>query len=67
MKHKMKISVSKQPPEDGVVSVKRVTIRERFFRKLFGNPKRVTILVPGDTVQDVTITKIDERGDKDAN
>ncbi len=58
----LKISVSKQPKTDGVVSVKRTSIRERFLRKLLGPKLKVMILVPGDSVKDVTIARADEGG-----
>lgn len=61
MKHKLRISVSKQPKKDGIVSCKRVSIRERFFTKLFGPLHKLTILVPGDSVQEVTIIESEEK------
>ena len=58
----LKISVSKQPKTDGVVSVKKTSIRERFLRKLLGPKLKVMILVPGDSVKDVTIAQAEEGG-----
>lgn len=51
MKHNLKISVSKTPQSGGIVSCRNVTIRERFLRFLLGDKQKLTILVPGDTVQ----------------
>ena len=57
MKHDLKISVSKKPVE-GVVRCKRVAIRERLLRYLFGEKRRVMVIVPGDTVESVSITEL---------
>ena len=58
MKHDLKISVSKKPTEDGVVICKRVALRERLLRYLFGEKRRVMVIVPGDTVESVSITEL---------
>ena len=58
MKHNLKISVSKKPTEDGVVRCQRVTMREQLLRHLFGEKRRVMVIVPGDTVESVSITEL---------
>ena len=58
MKHNLKISVSKKPQSGGIVSCRNVTIRERFLRFLLGDKQKLTILVPGDTVQELAICEI---------
>ncbi len=58
MKHDLKIIVSKKPTEDGVVRCKRVALRERLLRYLFGEKRRVMVIVPGDTVESVSITEL---------
>jgi len=55
MKHAMKISVSKNPENHGVVSCREVTVREKLLRFLFGNPQKLTVIVPGDTVNEIAI------------
>lgn len=56
MKHCMKISVSKKaPPDGGIMTCERIGIRERILRLLFGKKSRLTILVPGDSVDEVDI------------
>lgn len=35
MKHKLKISVSKEPQIDGIITCRNVTVRERLLRFLF--------------------------------
>lgn len=62
MKHNLQISVSDKPQENGMVSCKNVTLREKFMRILFGKKQKITVLVPGDTTQELTITKVTEGG-----
>lgn len=62
MKHNLKISVSKHPQTGGIVTCRNVTIRERFLRFLLGDKQKLTILVPGDTVQELAICEIKEGG-----
>lgn len=62
MNHKLEISVSKGM-KDGIVSCKKVSIREKILRKLLGPIRRLTILVSGDTVEEVTI--IEKEGASD--
>lgn len=62
MKHNLHISVSDKPQRNGVVSCKSITLRERFLRMLFGKKQKITILVPGDCIQELAITKITEGG-----
>lgn len=65
MKHKLKISVSKQPKENAVVATKKISIREKLLAKLFGPVHKLTILIPGDTVDEVCIIPIEKvKGDQ---
>ena len=41
-----------------MVACRTITLRERILRKLLGNPCKVTILVPGDTVEEVAIKEV---------
>ncbi|MBV6740504.1 hypothetical protein [Lactobacillus gasseri] len=59
MKHQVSIAVSKQPT-NGVVSFKHLTIRERLLRHLLGNPNRVMVIAPGDSVQQIQIKEVAE-------
>lgn len=58
MKHVLKISVSKEPEHNGIAAVRRLSVREKLLRFLFGNKMKLTILVPGDTVQELAITEV---------
>lgn len=62
MKHNLKISVSKAPQTGGVVTCRSVGIRERFLRFLFGSKQRITILIPGDSVDEVSICETGKGG-----
>ena len=55
MKHNLKISVSKVPQTGGVVTCRNVNVRERFLRLLFGRKQKLTILIPGDIIDEVSI------------
>lgn len=62
MKHKLKISVSKQPQTGGIVTCRNLTVRERLLRFLLGDKRRVTVLIPGDSVGEVAICETKEGG-----
>jgi len=65
MKHNLKISVSKRPQTSGVVTCRNISIRERFLRFMFGSKQRVTILIPGDSVEEVAICETMKGGIED--
>lgn len=58
MKHNLKISVSKKPKNGGIVSYRCLSVRERLLRLLLGNPVKLTIVVPGDTVDSLSINEV---------
>lgn len=62
MKHALQISVSKKPVNSGAVSVRRVSIRERLMRFLFGDTVRLTVIVPENSVEELSIREIGEGG-----
>jgi hypothetical protein len=64
MKHNLRISVSKHPQTGGIVTCRNVSIRERFLRFFLGDMQKLTILVPGDTVQELAICETKEGGKK---
>lgn len=55
MGHTLKIGVSKTPTNGGLVSCQRITVRERVLRFLLGEKRKLTILVPGDSVKSLSI------------
>ena len=66
MKHDLKNNIRREPFGGGVVHCRTVTLRERLLNRLFGEKRRVTVIVPGDTVERVSITELPEEGDEDA-
>ncbi|WP_270627624.1 hypothetical protein [Ligilactobacillus ruminis] len=58
MKHQVSIAVSKQPVNNGVVSFKRLAIRERLLRQLLGSPNQVMVIAPGKSVQQIRIKEV---------
>ena len=60
MKHNLQISVSKHQKSNGIVSCKSVTLRERILRLVFGKNQQTLILMPGDTVEELTISEVKE-------
>ena len=53
----LKIKVSKKPRTGGLVSYRYVGIREKVLRFLFGEKQKLTILVPGDNVDEIDICR----------
>ena len=62
MRHNLKISVSKAPQSNGLVTCRNVTVRERLLRFLFGDKRRVTVLIPGDTIEELSICENEKGG-----
>ena len=69
MGHSLRIGVEKAPPNsdrslaDRIVTCRKVDLRERLLRFLLGEKRRLTILVPGDSVK--TLSIIEEGGNPD--
>ncbi|QDZ42456.1 hypothetical protein [Corynebacterium sp. sy039] len=59
-KHRLKVSLTKEPERDALVSTKRISISERFLRFLLGNKHEVTVLVPGNQVSTLEIVRPDD-------
>ena len=57
MRHKLKVSVSKEPMVGGIAAVRKVSVRERFLRLLLGEMRRVIVLIPGDKVDEIAISE----------
>ena len=58
MKHRLKISVSKKPVNKGVVAWRKVSVRERFLRFLLGDKTKLTVIVPGDSVEELSMQEV---------
>ena len=57
MKHSLKISL-KEPEPGGIVWCRTVSLRERLLRRLFGEMRRVTIIVPGGSVEELSVKEV---------
>lgn len=62
MRHQLNLDLADHQPREKVVDLRRVTLRERLARLVLGEPKEFTLVVPGDSVDQVTIT---QHGDDD--
>ena len=62
MRHNIELSVSK-PGDGGVVCCRRVDIRERLMRLIFGEIQRIWIIIPNNTVDAVHINEVPEGGE----
>ena len=62
MKHTLKISVA-QDPGGGIVSCHHITVREKLLRMLFGEKRRLTVIIPGNSVKALSIEE--EGGEED--
>ena len=62
MKHELKISVSKKPQTGGIVRCRNVTLREHVLRRLFGEKQKLIVLIPGDSVESLSIKEIEPQG-----
>lgn len=64
MKHNVRIRVSKKPVNEGVVSCRKVAVREKLLRFLLGDKAKLTVLVPGDSVESLCIDEVEDGGEK---
>mgnify|MGYP000424683331 CR=1 FL=1 len=62
MKQNLKISVSKKSKSDGILSCRSINVRERILCFFLGRKQKITILVPGDSVEEVAICTVKEGG-----
>ena len=66
MKHNLRISIRKAPSGSGIAYCRKVSLRERVLSVLFGEKRQVTVIVPGDSVECVSIQELPEGGESDA-
>ena len=62
MKHTLKISVSKKPLGCGIISYRNITLREKLLCFLFGERQKLTVIIPGDSVESLSINEVGEEG-----
>ncbi|MBM7051021.1 hypothetical protein [Rothia sp. ZJ1223] len=59
-KLKIRVSTNHSSVRGKVLRAKRLGIRERVLRFLFGDVRELMLLTPGDAVKDITVTTVDE-------
>ena len=62
MKHNLKISVSNSPQTGGVVRCRNVSLREKLLTLLLGRKERMMILIPGNSVAELSIVEMPDGG-----
>lgn len=62
MQHTLKISILKESKSGGIINCRNVTLRERVLCRLFGKKEKMMILIPGDSVESLSIKEISEQG-----
>jgi hypothetical protein len=63
MKHSLKISIGDGASSGvGIIGCRVVSIRERFIRWLFGSKQRITILIPGRSIESMDIQELPDAG-----
>lgn len=67
MRHSLKIKVSKKRENGGMFACRQITVREKLLRFLLGSPVKLTVIVPGDTVDEVAIKEVADGNDKSDN
>lgn len=60
MANNVSIKVTKHPHQEGVVSMRNITIRERLLRLLLGKPHHLMVIAPGKDVQQLQINGVKE-------
>ena len=65
MKQGLIFKVARKVPNSGIVAVRQKTIRERILKKFLGDPIKLTVLVPGDNVEEIEIRDIRKGGERD--
>lgn len=57
MRHNIKVRVN--PDTDSVIRVREVRLRDQIVRRIFGKNQRYAVLIPGTSVDEVTIIEND--------
>ena len=64
MNHTLQITVDNKNRNRGIVTCRSVSVREKLFRFIFGDKIKLTVIVPGDSVEEIGIKEISERSKK---
>lgn len=60
MQHNLKISIAREQDTGGIVRCKTVSMREWVLRRLFGDTRRITVIVPGGSVKALSVQEVPE-------
>lgn len=62
MNHTLNIKVSRERLSGRIMACRRLTMRERLLRFFLGSPVKLTVIVPGDSVDEVAIFEKGKEG-----
>ena len=57
MVHEVTVNVSKNA-NNGIIACKVIPIKNRYLRKILGDIDKATLIIPGDSVRNITIKEI---------
>jgi hypothetical protein len=63
MRQNLKISVVKDHANGGAVTCRSITMREKILRFFLGAPQRLTVIVPGESVDEIAISEVPKGGE----
>lgn len=60
MQHNLKISIARESDTGGIVRCKTFSMREWVLRRLLGDTRRITVIVPGGSVKALSVQEVPE-------
>lgn len=63
MSQRLSICMSPTKGDGHIAAVRCVSVRERILRFLLGGKEKLTIIVPGDSIEELAIHEVKERSD----
>ena len=62
MQHSVKIRLTGSRDSGDILQCRTLQLRERVLRLLFGGQQRITVLIPGSSVETLDIQEVDSHG-----
>lgn len=62
MQHSVKIRLTGSRDSSDILQCRTLRLRERVLRLLFGGQQRITVLIPGGSVETLDIQEVDSHG-----
>lgn len=56
MSHHLHCDLAGSAQRERVVGLRKVTMRERIAKRIFGDSEKFAVIVPGDSIDQITIT-----------